>query len=157
MWKRSPYAATPSTGTKPSSCMSTARFSQWCVKRVSVFVWEMSLLYRARKTHPGPVVHLSDNPLDPNKVSSVLTGSSMTHKSALAFLASCSVSSRWDHSLSYWTLCIGKMRFNRGVFPLPLPLPLDILIGWYDTAFLLGICSLLASLKCWTSAWNVLI
>lgn len=24
---------------------------------------------RIRKTHPGAVVHLSDNPLDPNKVS----------------------------------------------------------------------------------------
>ena len=26
------------------------------------------LFFRSRKTHPGPVVHLSDNPLDPSKV-----------------------------------------------------------------------------------------
>ena len=26
------------------------------------------LYFRSRKTHPGPVVHLSDNPLDPSKV-----------------------------------------------------------------------------------------
>lgn len=27
---------------------------------------------RSRKTHPGPVIHLSDNPVDPNKVSANL-------------------------------------------------------------------------------------
>lgn len=30
-----------------------------------------NILYsRSRKTHPGPIVHLSDNPLDASKVSS---------------------------------------------------------------------------------------
>lgn len=36
---------------------------------------------RSRKTHPGPVVHLSDNPLDASKVRS--TGSQPNRKLAL--------------------------------------------------------------------------
>lgn len=30
------------------------------------------ICFSCRKTHPGPVVHLSDNPLDPSKVSKSL-------------------------------------------------------------------------------------
>ena len=41
----------------------------------NVTVWEFIFHFsrsRSRKTHPGPVVHLSDNPMDSTKVSSDL-------------------------------------------------------------------------------------
>lgn len=38
-------------------------------KNINLVSHSSCSLPRSRKTHPGAVVHLSDNPIDPNKVS----------------------------------------------------------------------------------------
>lgn len=49
----------------------TGRCRKFIIMNIQEATLELVCLlgFSSRKTHPGPVVHLSDNPLDPSKVS----------------------------------------------------------------------------------------
>ena len=72
-WKGDSFGLFPESLVPSFSSVSGRGFTYreiWLSKHIFwiAFLLLVLLCFRSRKTHPGPVVHLSDNPLDANKV-----------------------------------------------------------------------------------------